>query len=103
MIELTDDTFYNLCESAAGLLMVDCWSPGCGPCRQLTPILDNLAKKNDDVTIAKLDVSDNPKSASMLAINAVPTIYFFKNGLAVKRIRGFQTEQQLQKLIDELK
>jgi thioredoxin 1 len=103
MIELTDDSFYSLCESAAGLLMVDCWSPGCGPCRQLVPILKNLAEKNLDVTFAKLDVSDNPQSASMLAISGVPTIYFFKNGLAVKRILGLHTEQQLQKLIDELK
>lgn len=103
MIELTDDSFYNLCESTAGLLMVDCWSPGCGPCNRLTPILKTLSEKNPDVTVAKLDVSDNPRSASMLSISGVPTIYFFKNGLAVKRIIGLQTEQQLQKLINELK
>ena len=99
ILEFTDDNF----NVSAGLIVVDFWSPRCGPCVMLAPVFEQVAKNNPDVTFAKVNAADNHNVSSFYSISAVPTIIFFKNGELVKKIVGFQSEQALSKHIAELR
>jgi len=70
-------------------VIVDFWSPTCGPCRMMEPIFERLAREvKGKVTFAKVDVSVNPLIAQQLGIMAVPTFALFKNGKLVNRFSG---------------
>lgn len=103
LIEFTDHNFSSLLPATNRLTIVDFWSPWCRPCNMLNPVLKTLAEKNKDVTIGKVNTVENQALTEQFSISAIPAILFFKDGTLVKQILGFQTEQQLQKQINELK
>ena len=100
--ELTDATFAS--ELAAGKpLVVDFWAPWCGPCKMMLPIVDQLAEEYaGKVTIAKLNVDDNPETCEQFGIMNIPTMLFFKNGELVNRHVGASRKPDLQAIIDTL-
>lgn len=81
-----------------GLVLVDFYTPYCGPCKQLAPILEKL----ENVKLVKVDVSENIELGSMYNVTAVPTLIFFKDGQQVYRTMGLQSKELLQCKIDEL-
>lgn len=84
-------------------LVVDFYSPTCGPCRTLAPILDTLAKRFfGRAVLAKIDISTNPASAQEYDIRGVPTLLFFKNGVLQDRLAGAPPEAALAARIDAL-
>jgi len=99
MLEFTDEIF----DVATGIVVIDFWSPRCGPCVMLAPVFEKVANNNPDITFAKVNASENHYISSFYSINAVPTIIFFKNGEIVKKLVGFQSEVQLTKVIEEVK
>lgn len=95
-VELDDSTFAPFITQATKPVMVDFFSPTCGPCRMLAPVLNNLAGKfYNRVIIAKLDTSTNQMTAAEYRIRGVPTIIFFKNGQAVDQVTGAMPEDEL--------
>lgn len=96
MTEGTDANFQDLISK--GLVLVDFYTPFCGPCRQLAPTLEKL----ESVSVVKVDVSSFPNIGSQYNITAVPTIIFFKEGQQVYRTMGVQSKELLQVKIDEL-
>ena len=88
-IEVTDGTFSREVLSSHGSVLVDCWAPWCGPCRTVAPILDDLASKYaGGVRIAKLNVDENPLTASRYEVQSIPTMLLFKDGKLVNRLVG---------------
>lgn len=88
-IEVTDSTFSREILSAPGSVLVDCWAPWCGPCRAVAPILDELASKYaGGVRIAKLNVDENPLTASRYDVRNIPTLLLFKDGNLVNTLVG---------------
>lgn len=100
-VELDDSTFTGFISRAAKPVMVDFFSPTCGPCRMLAPVIDTMARKfYGRVIIAKLDTSRNQMTAAQYRIKGVPTLLFFKNGKLVDQVTGALPEQDLALLLE---
>jgi thioredoxin 2 len=102
-VELDDSTFAGFVSQASKPVMVDFFSPTCGPCRMLAPVIDNMARKfYGRVIIAKLDTSRYQMAAAQYRIKGVPTLLFFKNGTLVDQVTGALPEQELVNLLQKI-
>ena len=101
-VELDDASLPGFISRAAKPVMVDFFSPTCGPCRMLAPTIDNMARKFlGRVIIAKYDTSRNQTAAARYRIQGVPTLIFFNNGEPVDQVTGALPEQQLTQLLEQ--
>jgi len=95
-VELDDSSFPGFIGRASLPVMVDFYSPTCGPCRMLAPTVDSMARKfYGRVIIAKLDTSRHQMTAAHYRIKGVPTLLFFKNGQLADQITGALPEPEL--------
>ncbi|HET6478203.1 MAG TPA: thioredoxin [Dehalococcoidales bacterium] len=84
-------------------VLVDFWAAWCGPCRMVAPIVEELAGEYEGkVTVAKLDVDANSKTASQYGVMSIPTLLIFKNGAPVSNIVGFRPKAELQRSLDDV-
>ncbi len=97
--EINDNTFTD--ETSNGTVIVDFWADWCGPCRMLSPILEELSNEMTNVQFKKINVDENPAVAQSLGITAIPTVVIYKNGTPVERIIGLLPKQQIQKIIEK--
>jgi thioredoxin 1 len=89
-VHVTDETFEEMVLKASLPTLVDFWAPWCGPCRMITPIVEDLAKAYDGrAGFAKINTDENAKLAGQLGIMGIPTLILFKDGKEVDRIVGF--------------
>lgn len=85
------------------LLIIDFWAIWCGPCRNLSPIIDNVAKEFEGkVNVGKCDVTENSIIPDKFAIRNIPTIVFVKNDEVLHRMVGVHTESEIKEKINEL-
>jgi thioredoxin 1 len=102
-VHLTEQNFDEALVATQGLLMVDFWAEWCGPCRAIAPVLEELARAADGrVTLAKVNVDENPGLAARYGIRSIPTILFIKDGKVVDQVIGAVPKAQLQKKLDAL-
>jgi thioredoxin 1 len=81
VMELTDSNFNEVISK--GIVMIDFWAPWCGPCKMLSPVIDEIAKETSNVTITKVNVDDYPELAARMNVMSIPTLVFFKDGVLV--------------------
>jgi len=101
-LEITDANIDGLLSSNR-IVIIDFYANWCGPCKMLAPIIDELASEITDVTIGKLNVSDNLLSSNKYEITGIPCIIFFKDGVEVFRMKGIASKAALKKKIEEVK
>ena len=105
VIEINQDQFVEqvIEKSKTTPVVVDFWAPWCGPCKQLTPILENLVnKKNGKVILAKINVDENQGIAGQLNIQSIPTVYGFVDGKPIDAFQGAQPESKIEIMINKL-
>jgi thioredoxin 1 len=93
---LTDQTFDEQIKSADKAVLVDFWAEWCGPCKMIAPMLEEIAvEQADKLTVAKLNVDDNPQIALRFEVMSIPTIIVFKDGEPVSRLVGARPKSRL--------
>ena len=105
IIDINQDQFVEqvIEKSKATPVIVDFWAPWCGPCKQLTPVLENLVnKKNGKVILAKINVDENQGIAGQLNIQSIPTVYGFVDGKPIDAFQGAQPESKIEIMINKL-
>ncbi len=100
---ITDANFETEVIKSSSPVLVDFWAEWCGPCKMLSPVIDRLAKANEGkITVGKMNVDENQDTPQKFGIQGIPTLLFFKNGEVVDQIVGFQSQEKIQKVIDDL-
>lgn len=101
VIELTEKSFDEVVLKSDVPVLVDFWSPSCGPCRMLVPILEKLAEANEEeAVIAKFNVFDSTAISAKYGIDILPSLLFFNDGKVVQRMVGVHDYDKLQDTLD---
>jgi thioredoxin 1 len=98
---LSDATFSEEVGAADSPVLVDFWAEWCGPCKMITPILEEIAAEQDGLKIGKLNVDDNPEVARQYQVMSIPTLIVFKDGQEAKRLIGAKGKGQLMEELGE--
>ncbi|WP_151737265.1 thioredoxin [Paenibacillus tengchongensis] len=99
IVNVSDQSFAGEVEGQ-GTVVVDFWAPWCGPCKMLAPILEELSGElGDSVKIAKLNVDENPETASRFGVMSIPTLIFFKDGQPVDKVVGLNSKDSLKNIV----
>jgi thioredoxin 1 len=102
-VELTDANFDETVVQQTGVLMVDFWAEWCGPCRAIAPVLDDLARElAGRVTLAKVNVDENPALAARYGIRSIPTILLMKQGKVADQVIGAVPKAKIREKLDAL-
>lgn len=103
IINITESSFDQAVLQSSKLVVVDFWAPWCGPCKLITPILDNLNREYaGEVVFGKVNVDDEPGLAEKYHVRGIPTLLFFKGGDIVSTKVGLLSAEQLRAIILEL-
>ena len=100
-ITIDDSNFDQTVLKSDKLVLVDFWAPWCHPCVMVAPILDELAEEySGRVSIVRIDVDQNPKTAARYHIMSIPTLLLFKKGEPVSHTVGFRPKEELKRSLD---
>ena len=103
LLDLSDKTFDKEVLQSRIPVLVDFWAPWCAPCRVVSPIIEELGTEyNEKIKVTKINVDDNPETASKYSVMSIPSIFIFKNGKPVKTMVGAQGKESFKKEIEEI-
>ena len=103
IVYLDQQNFNQEVLSSKDPVLVDFYADWCGPCKMITPIIEQVAQEySGKATIAKLNVDENNALASQFRVMSIPTLVFFKDGKEIKRLMGARPKAELTRILDQL-
>ena len=101
LINLNKESFSKVISSENKTVLIDFWAPWCGPCKALTPILEDISsEKSEQVGVYKVNVDENTDLAQEHGVQSIPTLLLYKNGSLSETIVGLKSKEELIQLID---
>lgn len=101
--EVGDKDFNEEVLNSALPVVVDFWAPWCGPCRILSPVVEELALEyTGKIKITKMNTDENPSTPGKYMIFSIPTLIFFKNGKPIDQLVGIHSQEEIKKHLDRL-
>ena len=88
-------------EIASGLVLVDFYATWCGPCRMLSPIIEEIAQEHSAKKVRKINVDEQPELAAQFGVSSIPTVILFKNGEPVRGSVGYVPKERLEAMLNE--
>ena len=101
VLEIEDSNFEEEVLNSDKPVLVDFWAPWCGPCKMVSPIIDELADENgDEIKVCKINVDENKETATNYQVMSIPAIFIFKDGEVKEQVVGYLPKEELQEKID---
>ena len=99
VIEITKENFENEVVKSDRVVLLDFWAPWCGPCRMLSPIVDEVAEEHPEIKVGKINVDEQEELAVKFDVMSIPTLFVMKNGEIVNQSLGAIPKAQVEALI----
>lgn len=98
-----EDNFNSEVLEAKGVVLVDIFATWCGPCKMLSPIVDNVAEEVENVKVGKVNIDENTDLATEYGVRSVPTLLYFRDGELKEKIVGLQSKDQILSVLNSIK
>ena len=99
VISVTTDSFEQEVLKAEQTVMVDFWAAWCGPCKMLSPIVDQIAEEHPEIKVCKVNIDEEPSLAIDYKVMSIPTLLVFKNGEKVNMSIGVQSKSDIEAML----
>jgi thioredoxin 1 len=100
IVNITNANFKQEVLDSDKKVLVDFWAPWCGPCRMVSPIVDEIAEENAAIKVAKINIDEQPQLASQYGVMSIPTLLVFENGDVIEKAVGARNKSFILQMLE---